>query len=65
VDFRIRKLLTFFSYDHLDEQKQAIVIPFADLAAELAADDTLELEEQTMALRKLLEAKDCAVRASL
>jgi len=57
-------LLQFFHYEHLPEQLQAISKPFCDLANELV--DTLPSNpERTTALRKLLEAKDCAVRAQL
>ena len=57
-------LLQFFHYEHLPEQLQAISKPFCDLANSLV--DTLPSNpERTTALRKLLEAKDCAVRAQL
>jgi ferritin-like protein len=57
-------LLQFFAYEHLREDLQHVSKPFGDLARELAA--TLpENPERTTALRKLLEAKDCAVRAVL
>lgn len=58
------KLLKFFKYDHLPEHLQAVSKPFCDLAhitAVLAPDN----EETPACLRKLLEAKDCAVRATL
>lgn len=55
-------LLQFFKYDHLPEKLQAVSKPFGDLATNLVA--TLPRNpERTTALRKLLEAKDCAVRA--
>lgn len=58
------KLLKFFKYDHLPEKLQAISKPFGDLAQHIV--DTLTPSaERTAGLRKLLEAKDCAVRASL
>jgi hypothetical protein len=57
-------LLQFFKYEHLPAHLQAISKPFGDLARSLA--DTLPANaETTTALRKLLEAKDCAVRAVL
>ena len=57
-------LLKFFKYDHLPEFLQVVSKPFGDLAVHLA--DTLPGNpETTVALRKLLEAKDCAVRAKL
>lgn len=59
----IRHLLRFFEYDHLPETLQEVAEPFKDLA-ELVAEQSSN-PETTMALRKLLEAKDCAVRAVL
>jgi hypothetical protein len=57
-------LLQFFVYDHLPEHLQAVSKPFGDLANHIA--NTLPSNpERTVALRKLLEAKDCAVRALL
>lgn len=57
-------LLQFFVYEHLPPHLQAISKPFGDLARQLV--ETLPSNpERTTALRKLLEAKDCAVRASL
>lgn len=57
-------LLRFFHYDHLPADLQAVSAPFHDLAHDLAG--TLpDNAEKTVALRKLLEAKDCAVRAVL
>lgn len=58
-------LLRFFEWQHLPERLQAVSEPFASLASRVALDMGLEGPEQTMALRKLLEAKDCAVRAAL
>jgi ATP-dependent Clp protease ATP-binding subunit ClpA len=57
-------LLQFFAYEHLPEPLQEQSKPFGDLARRLV--ETLPRNpERTMALRKLLEAKDCAVRAKL
>lgn len=57
-------LLRFFEYAHLPAHLAAVSKPYADLAEHLA--DTLEPSaETTTALRKLLESKDCAVRAAL
>lgn len=56
------KLLQFFAYEHLPAHLQTVSKPFGDLAREMAR--TLPLNsESTTALRKLLEAKDCAVRS--
>ena len=56
-------ILKFFSYDHLPIRLQTISRPFSDLANQMAI--LLDGPELTVCLRKLLEAKDCAVRASL
>lgn len=58
-------LLPFFAFEHLPEHLQKISRPFGELARELAHDEDLQGPELTVALRKLLEAKDCAVRAAL
>jgi hypothetical protein len=57
-------MLQFFQYAHLPAQLQQVSQPFCTLAEHLVA--TLPRNpERTTALRKLLEAKDCAVRALL
>lgn len=57
-------LLQFFAYEHLPMHLQEHSKPFCELASKIVA--TLPSNpERTMALRKLLEAKDCAVRAQL
>ena len=56
-------LLKFFRYEHLPEKLQAVSKPFGDLATEMAG--KLDGPELTAGLRKLLEAKDCMVRAAL
>lgn len=54
----------FFAYGHLPPHLQAVSKPFGELAAQIIS--TLPKNpERTTALRKLLEAKDCAVRALL
>lgn len=57
-------LLQFFEYGHLPEHLQTISKPFGELAEQIAS-DLPRNPERTTALRKLLEAKDCAVRAML
>ena len=53
----------FFRYDHLQPHLQEVSKPFADLAQFVL---TLPRNpERTVALRKLLEAKDAAVRAKV
>lgn len=57
-------MLQFFAYTHLPARLQAVSKPFGDLAQQMV--DTLPWNvERTAGLRKLLEAKDCAVRALL
>lgn len=57
-------LMQFFAYEHLPPHLQAISKPFGELAKQIV--ETLPSNpERTVALRKLLEAKDCAVRAQL
>lgn len=55
-------IMQFFGYDHLPEPLRNISKPFCDLATGLLA-VLPRNPERTVALRKLLEAKDCAVRA--
>lgn len=57
-------ILRYFAYEHLPEPLQVISRPFFQLANDLAAELPYNPETST-ALRKLLEAKDCAVRAAL
>ena len=57
-------LLKFFKYEHLPTHLQDASKKFHDLAHHVAG-STPPSAERTMALRKLLEAKDCAVRAAL
>lgn len=57
-------IIQFFAYEHLPAHLQAVSKPFGDLARSLV--ETLPHNpERTVALRKLLEAKDAAVRALL
>jgi|AMFO01.1.fsa_nt_gi hypothetical protein len=70
--------LEFFRYDHLPPHLQAVALPFYNLAQDVARTwfdqgvpgercaQMLGREDQTsLALQKLLEAKDAAVRAAL
>lgn len=57
-------LLQFFTWAHLPAYLASVSEPFGALAQKL--DETLpENAEKATAIRKLLEAKDCAVRAVL
>ena len=54
----------YFAYMHLPAHLQAASQPFAELAA-LIITSIPRNAERTVALRKLLEAKDAAVRAAM
>lgn len=60
-------LLRFFDYGHLPPHLQEISTPFHQLAHDMANQlgGTPHGAELTTGLRKLLEAKDCMVRAAL
>jgi hypothetical protein len=57
-------LLQFFGYEHLPANLREVSKPFHDLAHDLV-NCVPRNPERTVALRKLLEAKDCAVRACI
>jgi hypothetical protein len=57
-------LLQFFAYEHLPPHLQEVSRLFHDLAHQIE-ENLPGNPEKTVALRKLLEAKDCAVRAAL
>jgi hypothetical protein len=57
-------LLKFFAYSHLPGPLQVVSAPFSELAVHIV-NSAPSGAETTTALRKLLEAKDCAVRAAL
>jgi hypothetical protein len=56
-------VLKFFAYTHLSAKLQEVSRPFCELAHIVAGG--VDNPETTVALRKLLEAKDAAVRAVL
>lgn len=58
------RMLRWFDYDHLPAAVQSASRPFGDLAQHLM-NELPPGPEKTTCLRKLLEAKDCAVRAAL
>ena len=60
----IAQILRYFTWRHLPTDLQEISRPFGDLA-EWSADNLPSNPELTAGLRKLLEAKDCMVRAAL
>lgn len=57
-------ILQFFTWDHLPAHLQSVSRPFCELAGRLVA-SLPRNPERTVMLRKLLEAKDAAVRALL
>lgn len=57
-------ILKYFVYGHLPVNLQVMSKPFADLAR-MIHDNLPRTPERSVALRKLLESKDAAVRASL
>ena len=74
----VEHILRFFAYEHLPPHLASVSMPFSHLAHALAMGDNcaeagtcttgrgpLQGPELTVALRKLLEAKDAAVRAAL
>lgn len=75
---RLPHILQFFAYAHLPASLQFVSRPFCDLAHAIVKGDNVpesgtvtfggplpDNPERTVALRKLLEAKDAAVRAFL
>jgi hypothetical protein len=71
-------ILQFFGYEHLPPQLKMVSKPFCDLAHAIVMGDNVAESgtvtmgpalprnpERTVALRKLLEAKDAAVRAAI
>lgn len=57
-------ILQYFAYEHLPQHLQEVSKPFHEMAHRMAT--TLPpCAELSAGLRKLLEAKDCAVRAKL
>lgn len=60
----MNNILQFFTYQHLPAHLQEVSKPFCELANWIV--ENLEPNSETStALRKLLEAKDAAVRAKL
>jgi hypothetical protein len=60
----VSPIMKFFEYKHLPEHLQKISAPFCELAAEMEL-ELPEGAEKSAGMRKLLEAKDCFVRANL
>lgn len=60
----IAHVLKFFAFGHLPVNLQEVSRPFAELAQQVA-ERAPNNQETALALRKLLEAKDAAVRSML
>lgn len=58
------EIMKHFRYAHLPAHLQEVSQPICDLAAQMDH-DLPDCAEKTVGLRKLLEAKDCLVRAKL
>ncbi|MCW4628269.1 MULTISPECIES: hypothetical protein [Marinomonas] len=56
------EILKFFKWQHLPEHLQLVSKPFSDMA-DLIVERLPDSAERAVALRKLLESKDAAVRA--
>lgn len=57
-------IMKYFEYDHLPEHLQAVSKPFGLMAQQING-ELPDGPEKSAGLRKLLEAKDCMVRAAL
>lgn len=58
------RMMKWFAYEHLPEHLKVVSVKFYEVACSLCA-LTEPGPERTVALCKLLEAKDAAVRAKL
>lgn len=57
-------IMKYFEYSHLPAHLQEVSKPIGNLA-KLMDNALIDCEEKSAGLRKLLEAKDCLVRAKL
>jgi len=60
----IEPIMQFFKYDHLKPELQTVSKPFCELA-QWVVKNLPRNAERTVTLRKLMEGKDAAVRASI
>lgn len=58
------QILGYFKYSHLPEHLQEVSRDFSELAYQMACRGG-DIAETKAGIRKLLEAKDCAVRAMI
>jgi hypothetical protein len=61
---RVNPLMKFFEFEHLSDDLKPISEPFHKLAHDMN-NNLPDSSEKSVGLRKLLEAKDCMVRAAL
>lgn len=65
TSLRLFPVLRWFDFDHLPYALRAVSEPFCELAWTVACNRFADQAETEVALRKLLEAKDAAVRAAI
>ena len=61
---RRNEIMKHFKFDHLPEELKEISLPCCNLALTMNK-ELPDCAEKSAGLRKLLEAKDCFVRASI
>lgn len=61
----VQQIMRFFTYDHLPEGLRGVSRECTELAEQMLIEIPHDDPELTAGLRKLLEAKDCFVRAAL
>lgn len=64
MSLQTQQMLRWFAYSHLPGELQEVSRTFHDVAHHLAQ-SLVDSAERSATLRKLLEAKDCAVRAKI
>lgn len=62
LEAEIQGILSFFTYDHLGAELQAVSKPFCELAERVARNS--KSPQTLVALQRLLESKDAAVTAA-
>lgn len=60
----MNQIMDFFEYSHLPQHLQVVSKPICDLAKQVN-EQLPDGPEKSAGLRKLLEAKDCFVRANI
>jgi hypothetical protein len=64
MDHTVEPILQYFEYSHLPPNLSMVSAPFGRLASWMV-ENLPRNPERSAGLRKLLEAKDCAVRAAI